>query len=678
MKTTTIALLSVFTLLMILHHPLAAADEGGKRGPRFKTEAQSTATAPEKMNKWAIMVGINHYEDPDMGHLRYAVSDVQMVYNILVDASRGGIAKDRVTLLTDNSEKKPTRANILRSLKELLNKEGSTILFYYAGHGIELDGQSYLMPRDVQADFPEDRGIPLSIIKDMLSKSRVKSKVVILDACHSGGSATIRRAVRMGEDYQNFLTTQSPNMVILAAASQNQLANENPEEGHGIFSLALSAGLAGEGDTNRDGLVTTEELFPYVRDWVKKWVKTHAEEPQDAFTSGYISEKIVLALTPAVAQITVEDTQPPQILLTEPLESAEATALEVEVEGHEVRISGFVHDNVDVSQVSIDNEMISLIAPNPPVEAQRKSRSLGKKGIPAGAQAFSRVISLPKDTSVRTVVIRAFDTSGNVRRLDITFRVPLSPEFIPETVYVPAGKFLMGSNAGRDDEKPQRTVELSAYEIGKYEVTNAQFAAFVNQTGYITTAEREMGSYMSRIGDFVDGASWIHPYGPGSGIERKDDHPVVHISFYDAIEYCKWLSGRMGRFSRLPTEAEWERAGRGENGRKYPWGNEIDPGKANYRRGPGQTTPVHSESSKSKIGCYHMAGNVREWCADWYTMKPEVAEKDPTGPQEETGYKVVKGGSFLSDANLLRAPVRMDVEPEQTADDLGFRVAVSP
>jgi len=204
------------------------------------------------------------------------------------------------------------------------------------------------------------------------------------------------------------------------------------------------------------------------------------------------------------------------------------------------------------------------------------------------------------------------------------------------------------------------------------------FAAFVRETGYLTTAEREMGSYLSSAGDFVDDVSWKHPHGPGSSIEGKENHPVVHISFYDAVEYCKWLSGRTGRHFRLPTEAEWERAARGENGREYPWGNRIDPSKANYKTGSGQTTPVGSyKKGKSKIGCYDMAGNVREWCADWYSMKPEIVDKDPKGPSEGD-YKVVKGGSFLSDANLLRAAARGDADPGQTADDLGFRVAVPP
>ena len=209
-------------------------------------------------------------------------------------------------------------------------------------------------------------------------------------------------------------------------------------------------------------------------------------------------------------------------------------------------------------------------------------------------------------------------------------------------------------------------------------MTNAQFAAFVNETDYLTTAEREMGSYLSSAGGFLHGVSWKHPRGPDDSITGKEDHPVVHVSFYDAVEYCNWLSKRTGRSFRLPTESEWERAARGRDGRKYPWGDTIDPGKANYKTGGGRTTPIGSyKNGKSKIGCYDMAGNVREWCADWYSMRPEAIDKDPKGPQDGS-YRVVKGGSWLSDADMLKASIRSDVDPEQTADDLGFRIAVSP
>jgi formylglycine-generating enzyme required for sulfatase activity len=277
-----------------------------------------------------------------------------------------------------------------------------------------------------------------------------------------------------------------------------------------------------------------------------------------------------------------------------------------------------------------------------------------------------------------TTTIRAFDTSGNTQYLNITFRVPLSPDVIPQTVYVPAGTFLMGSNNGRPDEAPQRTVELSPYEIGVYEVTNAQFAVFANETGHLTTAEREMASYLGSEGDFISGVSWKNPTGSNDSIKGKEDHPVVHVSFHDTVEYCKWLSGRTGRRFRLPTEAEWERAARGSDGRKYPWGDTADPGRANYRANGGGKTPAGSyKKGKSEIGCYDMAGNVREWCADWYSMRPEIVQKDPKGPSDGS-YRVVRGGSFLSGADMLRASARSDVDPEQTADDLGFRVAVTP
>jgi len=675
MKRIIILLLGSLILLLTFSRegeaPAEPFNRVGRNLPTIDREQRSRREAGQKsemVSKRAIIVGIDRYDDLGVSNINCAVSDVEMIYRILVDPNLGGFAKEQVTLLTDNTERKPTRANILSSLKEVLNKESETLLFYYTGHGIELNGQSYLVPRDMEANLPEDRSIPLSMIRDMLARSRAQSKVIILDACHSGEGAAISEETRMGKGYENFLMSQIPNMVILASASKNQIANEDVIQGHGIFSLAIASGLSGEADTNRDGLVTTEELFPYVRDGVQRWVKEHNAPPQDPFTSGYISDKIVLSLT-TLQPIHVEDTEPPQIILVEPQSRGESRIrprnIDIEAKEHEVRISGFVRDNIKVAQVSIDNGMVPLTEPS--------SRA---DNVPTGALAFSRLILLPLNTSTCVTTIRAFDTSGNVQYLNITFRVPLPPEAIPETVYVPAGTFLTGSNAGRPDESPQRTVELSPYEIGVYEVTNAQFAIFVREVGYLTTAEREMGSYLSSVGDFVNGVSWKCPSGPDDSIEGKETHPVVHISFYDAVEYCEWLSGRSGRIFRLPTEAEWERAARGKNGRKYPWGDVIDPGKANYTTGNGQTTPTGSyKKGKSKIGCYDMAGNVREWCADWYAMRPEVIYKDPKGPLVGS-YRVVKGGSWLSNADMLRASARSDVDPEQTADDLGFRVAV--
>lgn len=664
MKKNILSLFCILFLLSILYQEAISQSNltASRNLPTISREDRQISTKEsQRSSKWALIVGIDQYDDLNVSNIGCAVSDVEMIGQILMDPNLGGFVKEQVMLLTDKTEKKPTRANILRSLKEILNKDADMFLLYYTGHGIELNGQSYLVPRDVEADFPEDRGIPLSMIRDMIARSRIKSKVVILDACHSGEGAAVSEETRMGSDYENFLMSQIPNMVILASASKNQIANEDAMQGHGIFSLAIAGGLSGEADTNRDGLITTEELFPYVRDWVRIWVMENDAPQQDPFTSGYISDKIVLSYAAQTA-IQVEDTESPEIILAEPVKHAQGKALEIEATDHDVRIAGFVRDNVKVAQVSIDNQMIPLTEPM-------------AADAPTGALAFSSLIFLPADTSMRKLVIRAFDTSGNIQYLNITFRVPLPLEVIPETAYVPAGTFLMGSNSGRPDEAPQRTVELLDYEIGIYEVTNAQFSAFINETGYLTTAEREMGSYLSSAGDFVDGISWKHPSAPGSSMEGRGDYPVVHVSFYDAVEYCKWLSGRTGREFNLPTEAQWERSARGEDGRKYPWGDNIDPGKANYSTGNRQTTPTGSyRNGKSSIDCYDMAGNVREWCADWYAMRPENVFKNPKGPSDGS-YKVVKGGSWLSNADMLRASARSDVDPEQTADDLGFRVA---
>ena len=229
-----------------------------------------------------------------------------------------------------------------------------------------------------------------------------------------------------------------------------------------------------------------------------------------------------------------------------------------------------------------------------------------------------------------------------------------NPQDGSEFVWVPAGQFIMGSNEGFLDERPQRRVYLDGYWIGKYEVTVAQFRRFCEATG------REM------------------PRAPEWG--WQDAHPVANVTWHDAAAYAEW-SG-----CRLPTEAEWEKAARGADGRLYPWGNVWDVENCNNYSdhnpaGDGyqqtQTAPVGSyPSGASPYGCLDMAGNVWEWCRDWYSST-YYSVSPSTDPQGSTSgsVRVLRGGSWNSYDDLCRAAFRYDNSPSFTYDSSGFRLA---
>jgi len=232
-------------------------------------------------------------------------------------------------------------------------------------------------------------------------------------------------------------------------------------------------------------------------------------------------------------------------------------------------------------------------------------------------------------------------------------------------VYVPGGTFQMGSTDGGDDEKPVHAVTLDSFWIDQYEVTNEQFAAFLNEQGNQT----EGGATWLDLEDedcLIEGEGG--EYRPKSGYQ---DHPVIEVSWYGAQAYCEWAGGR------LPTEAEWEYAARGPDGNTYLWGEAFECSRGNFYGescdGYERTAPVGSfEDGASWCGALDMAGNVWEWVVDWYGEYLSTAQKNPTGP-EAGDYKVLRGGSWVTSPISVRSANRYGDIPDVRFGGVGFR-----
>lgn len=279
---------------------------------------------------------------------------------------------------------------------------------------------------------------------------------------------------------------------------------------------------------------------------------------------------------------------------------------------------------------------------------------------------------------------------------------------VEHMVRIPGGTFLMGTDDREgfeaDGEGPVREVRVNSFYIDDAVVTNAQFVAFIRATAYKTDAERFGWSFVfygllseqARAAHpqvaaqapwwcAIPGATWDHPEGPGSDLSDRQDHPVVHVSWNDAMAYCSWAG------KRLPSEAEWEFAARGGlSQKKFPWGDELTPGgehRCNIWQGtfPSYnsledgylgTAPARSYRPNG-FGLYNVSGNVWEWCNDWFSrdFHLKAAADNPHGPESGTT-KVIRGGSFLchySYCNRYRVAARSSNTPDSTASNMGFR-----
>jgi formylglycine-generating enzyme required for sulfatase activity len=460
----------------------------------------------------------------------------------------------------------------------------------------------------------------------------------VLDCCHSGAFAKAGLGDSVGTE--DAFAGSGYGRVILTASDALELSWEGDEwlgEGQpSVFTNFLVEGLrTGAADLDGDGKIVLDELYKYVYEQVM--TSGYAKQTPHRWAQK-VEGQIVVARSPRPPSRTTG--LPPD--LQRAVESRFNWMREGAVSGLERLMRGREGEMARAAREALEQ----LAGDENPRVAAAAARALGigeksPKEEPA-PQPPPPVIEEPEQPDVLT----------------ITAPIHL------ELVRVPAGEFLMGSDPEKDEdamdrEQPQHTIDLPEFAIGKYPVTNAQYAAFVQATDHMTPKHWEDGEIPS----------------------GKEDHPVVNVSWEDAMDFCQWLSQETGKGFVLPSEAEWEKAARGTDGRIYPWGDE-DPTAdlCNVGKTFGDTTPVGNYSPKgdSPYGCADMAGNVWEWTRSLYGDYPY----DPGDGREDLDAggdvrRVVRGGAFNSTVNGVRCAYRYRSSPYPCHFSYGFRVVVS-
>ena len=559
--------------------------------------------ADDAKGRWAVLIGVDDYNE--LGKLRFAGNDQKALAEQLVAS---GFPQDQVFLLHDKATEnkyRPFRENIEKQLDLVLTmvRSDDLLIVGFSGHGVQLDGKSYLCPVDARLDKLSSTSISLDSVYERVNKCQAALKLLLVDACRNDVVPAGRRSVALARSVGEFDAVKDAppaGILLLNSCGPGQISMEDEQFSHGVFMHFVLEGLRGKA-ANAEGSVSLAGLYDYASLSTAKHVARKFNDYQTPALKGEISG---------------------------PFEIGKARQQQREI-----------------------------------------TNSIGMK-----------------------------------------------------LVLIPAGEFMMGNGESADelaayykraysmelmmailfkDEYPQHRVRITRpFYLGQHEVTVGQFRRFVSDASYKTDAEKNEGfegawGFNAETGKFEKNkdCSWRKV-----GFPQTDEHPVVNVSWNDAVAFCEWLSRKEGKTYRLPTEAEWEYACRAGTTTRYSSGDDPESLaqvgnvsdatakakftdlKYNIAASDGYvfTAPVGAYRPNA-FGLYDMHGNVWEWCQDWYEAEYYAGspKDDPTGPSGGSD-RVRRGGGWVSRGGHCRSAGRRRFAPGIRDYNLGFRVAQVP
>jgi formylglycine-generating enzyme required for sulfatase activity len=601
----------------------------------------------------ALVIGNSDYSS---GPLKNPVNDAT---DLAAALKRTGFT---VTL-----KKNANLQEMVESIEDFGNslKRSGVGLFYYAGHGVQVNNVNYLLPINARINKESDvrfQAVDVGRVLAEMENANNGLNIVILDACRDNPFGKSFRSATRGLA----IVANAPSGTFISYSTG---AGQVARDGKGRNSPYTGALLE---NITKPGL-TINKVFMNVRSKVKKetgqvpWELTSLEGDFYFARVGTVAEEPPAASAvsePAMGKLTVKSN----------------------VGGAKVYIDGAYEGEEPVS-VSLKPGTYSIVLK----KAGYPDASEDIRVEAGGAKTISIVMEKPAPPPV------AETKTGDITRDPVTGM---------ELVFVQGGCYQMGDafGDGDADEKPLHDVCVNDFYLGKYEVTVGQFKRFVNETGYKTDGEKNTGGVSGCFAfdqddkeknwNWRDWASWKKP---NKYQDNRDDHPVSCVSWNDAQAFTDWLTRKGGKSYRLPTEAEWEYAARGGKETKNYWGNDKDDA-CGYANVADRTKLPNGSSWNQKhectdgyafvapvgkfqpnaFGLYDMMGNVWEWCRDWYGERyyNDSPRNNPQGPSNGQ-YRVLRGGSWYFEPQFVRAAFRFRYVPAYRLSSYGFRLSLS-